>query len=148
MYAQMYALQKNIFPPIYRHQRGISSKMYAQKPSCAYIFFIIIIETFIKILTFICTIQKIFVPLPRQTQKYTTMSYMQMAQLDVLNLLKGISTEGDYIDFRNMLARYFADKAQKQIDALWDNGTINEQTIEAWGNERMRTPYRYAIHRA
>ena len=25
------------------------------------------------------------------------MSYMQMAQLDVLNLVKGIQTEGDYI---------------------------------------------------
>ena len=77
-----------------------------------------------------------------------TMSYIQMAQLDVLNLLKGINTERDYADFRNMLARYFADKAQKQIDALWDNGTINEQTIEQWGNERMRTPYRYAVHRS
>lgn len=75
------------------------------------------------------------------------MSYTQMAQLDVLNLLKGINTERDYIDFRNMLARYFADKAQKQIDTLWDNGTIDEKTVEEWGNERMRTPYRYAIHR-
>ena len=44
-----------------------------------------------------------------------------------------------------MYAHYFADKAQKQIDALWENGTINEQTIEAWGNERMRTPYRHAV---
>ena len=74
------------------------------------------------------------------------MSYVQMAQLDVLNLLKGIKTESDYADFRNMLARYFADKAQKQIDAMWDEGKINEQTIEEWGNERMRTPYRYAVH--
>ena len=65
-----------------------------------------------------------------------------MAQLDVLNLIKGINTEADYSDFRNMLARYFADKAQKQIDALWDNGTINEQVVENWGKERMRTPYR------
>ena len=63
-------------------------------------------------------------------------------------LLKGIRTEADYADFRDMLARYFADKAQKQIDALWEDGTINEQTIEAWGNERMRTPYRYAVHRS
>ena len=76
------------------------------------------------------------------------MSYMQMAQLDVLNLLNGIHTENDYVDFRNMLARYFAAKAQKQIDALWDKGVINEQIIEDWGNERMRTPYRYAIHRS
>lgn len=45
---------------------------------------------------------------------------MQMAQLDVLNL----------------------------IDAIWDNGAINEQTIEAWGNEHMRTPYRYEVHRS
>jgi hypothetical protein len=63
---------------------------------------------------------------------------MQMAQLDVLNLVRGIRTEADYIDFRDMLARYFADKAQAQIDALWDNGTINDQVIEAWGQERMR----------
>ena len=76
------------------------------------------------------------------------MSYTQMAQLDVLNLVRGINTESEYADFRNMLARYFADKAQKQIDALWDNGTINEQVIENWGKERMRTPYRYAVHRS
>ena len=76
------------------------------------------------------------------------MSYIQMAQLDVLNLVRGMQSEEDYVDFRNMLARYFADKAQKQIDALWENGTINEQTIKQWGNERMRTPYRYAIHRS
>ena len=76
------------------------------------------------------------------------MSYTQMAQLDVLNLVRGINTESEYADFRNMLARYFAGKAQKQIDALWDNGTINEQVVENWGKERMRTPYRYAVHRS
>lgn len=32
------------------------------------------------------------------------MSYMQMAQLDVFHLLKGINTENDYVDFCNMLA--------------------------------------------
>ena len=84
----------------------------------------------------------------RKIKTTAVMSYMQMAQLDVLNLLKGIKTDAEYADFRNMLARYFADKAQKEIDALWDNGTSNEQTIEAWGNERMRTPYRYAVHRS
>lgn len=75
------------------------------------------------------------------------MSYMQMAKLDVLNVLRGIESEADYVDFRNMLARYFADKAQKQIDALWDNGSINEQTVEAWGKEHMRTPYRCRVYR-
>ena len=46
------------------------------------------------------------------------------------------------------LARYFADKAQKAIDALWDEGVINEKTIEEWGKEHMRTPYHYEAHRS
>ena len=72
------------------------------------------------------------------------MSYAQMAQLDVLNALNGIKTEAEYLDFRNALAHYFAHKAQVAIDALWDNGRINEQTIDSWGKEHMRTPYRHA----
>lgn len=27
---------------------------------------------------------------------------------------------------------------QKAIDALWDEGKINEETIEEWGKEHMR----------
>lgn len=76
------------------------------------------------------------------------MSYNEMAKLDVLNVIRGIKSEADYNDFRNLLARYFADKAQKAIDALWENGTITEGTIEEWGNTKMRTTYRYALHRS
>lgn len=71
-----------------------------------------------------------------------------MAQLDVLNVVRGIKTDADYMDFRNLLARYFADKAQKTIDAMWDSGKITEETIEEWGNTKMRTPYRYALRRS
>ena len=41
----------------------------------------------------------------------------------------------------------FAQKAQKAIDALWDNGVINGDTIEEWGEEHMRTPYQYEENR-
>lgn len=44
--------------------------------------------------------------------------------------------------------RLFAEKAQKAIDAMWDEGQIDDQTIERWGKEHMRTPYRHALHRA
>ena len=45
-------------------------------------------------------------------------------------------------------AHYFALKAQKAIDKLWDEGVINEETIEQWGEEHMRTPYGYEAHRS
>jgi len=51
-------------------------------------------------------------------------------------------------EFKNLLAHYFAQKAQKGIDALWDEGSISEQTIEQWGTEHMRTPYTYEAHRS
>ena len=75
------------------------------------------------------------------------MSYSQMAQLELLNVLNSISSEAELNEFKNLLAHYFAQKAQKAIDALWDEGVINEQTIEQWGAEHMRTPYRYAANR-
>lgn len=76
------------------------------------------------------------------------MSYSQMAQLDLLNALNNINSEAELNEFKNLLAQYFAQKAQKGIDKLWDEGVINEQTIEQWGAEHMRTPYGYASHRS
>ena len=75
------------------------------------------------------------------------MSYSQMAQLELLNALNNISSEAELNEFKDLVARYFAEKAQKAIDALWDEGVINEETIEQWGAEHMRTPYGYETHR-
>ena len=75
------------------------------------------------------------------------MSYTQMAQLELFNALNSIKSESDLNEFKDLLAHYFAQKAQKEIDALWDEGVINEDTINRWGSEHMRTPYRYASNR-
>lgn len=69
------------------------------------------------------------------------MSYEQLAKLEVLNAVSGIRSKEELDEFKNMLAHYFAQKAQRAIDALWDKGDIDEQTIENWGNEHMRTAY-------
>ncbi|MCR5192628.1 MAG: hypothetical protein K6D59_04920 [Bacteroidales bacterium] len=75
------------------------------------------------------------------------MSYTQIAQMELFNALNGIKSEADLNEFKDLVAHFFAMKAQKAIDALWDNGTINEDTINQWGSEHMRTPYRYASNR-
>ena len=76
------------------------------------------------------------------------MSYSQIAQLELLNALNSINSEAELNECKNLLAHYFAQKAQKAIDALWDEGVINEQTIEQWGAEHMRTPYDYETRRS
>ena len=69
------------------------------------------------------------------------MSYEQQARLEVLSAVSVIHSVSELNEFKNVIAHYFAMKAQKAIDKLWDNGTISNATIEAWGNEHMRTPY-------
>ena len=76
------------------------------------------------------------------------MSYSQMAQLELMNAVSSIHSEVELNEFKSLLAHYFAQKAQKAIDALWDEGVINESTIQQWGQEHMRTPYRYAANRS
>lgn len=71
------------------------------------------------------------------------MSYSRIAQLELLDALNSINSEDELNEFKNVLAHYFAQKAQKAIDALWDEGVISEETIEQWGKEHMRTPYGY-----
>jgi hypothetical protein len=76
------------------------------------------------------------------------MSYSEMAHLEMMNALNNIQSEADLNEFRDLVAQFFARKAQKAIDALWDEGTINEETIEQWGSEHMRTPYHHASRRS
>lgn len=75
------------------------------------------------------------------------MSYNEIAQLELMNAINSINSELELKEFRDMLAHYFANKAQKAIDALWNQGTINNETIEEWGEEHMRTPYQYETNR-
>ena len=75
------------------------------------------------------------------------MSYTQIAQLELLNALKNIESESDLNEFKDLVAHFFAQKAQKAIDALYEQGTITDETISQWGSEHMRTPYRYATSR-
>ena len=76
------------------------------------------------------------------------MSYLQLARLELLNALSNINSEAELIEFKNLVAHYFAQKAQKAIDKMWDEGKIDADTIEQWGSEHMRTPYSYETHRS
>ena len=75
------------------------------------------------------------------------MSYAQLAQLELLNAIKNINSEADLNEFKDLIARFFAEKAQKAIDNLWEQGVINNENINQWGAEHMRTPYRHETNR-
>ena len=63
------------------------------------------------------------------------------AQLEILNLMSYVESEAMLNEIRDMLSRYFAEKAQQEIDKLWEEGTINDVVVEGRKTEHMRTPY-------
>ncbi len=67
---------------------------------------------------------------------------MNAAQIELLNSVAYLDKEEDLRELKNTLARFFAKLADKELDRLWEEGVINEEVIEQWGHEHMRTPYR------
>lgn len=63
------------------------------------------------------------------------------AQLEILDLMSYVENEDTLNEIKDMLSRYFAQKAERAIDELWDNGQLNDSVMERWKNEHLRTPY-------
>ena len=63
------------------------------------------------------------------------------AQLQILDLMSYVESEDTLNEIKDMLSNYFAQKAEKAIDKLWESGKLNDNTIEEWKHEHMRTPY-------
>ena len=63
-------------------------------------------------------------------------------QIEMLELVARVSSEVEMQDIRRMLGQYFAKRAEDAIDRLWDEGVLNDNVMEKWKSEHMRTPYK------
>lgn len=64
------------------------------------------------------------------------------AQQQLLEMMSFVKSEKVLADLKQVISDYFASQAQAEIDRLWDEGEITLDTIEQWGKEHMRTPYK------
>jgi hypothetical protein len=63
-------------------------------------------------------------------------------QIEMLELVSRVSSEVEMQDIRRLLGQYFAKRAEDAIDRLWDDGVLNDNVMEEWKSEHMRTPYK------
>lgn len=63
-------------------------------------------------------------------------------QIEMLEMVSRVTSEVEMQDIRRMLGQYFAKRAEDALDRLWDEGTLNDEVMEEWKNEHMRTPYK------
>ena len=67
---------------------------------------------------------------------------LNAAQIELLNSVAHIDSEEDLRELKHALSMFFAKLAARELDRLWDEGVINDEVIEEWAHEHMRTPYR------
>ena len=61
-------------------------------------------------------------------------------QIELLKLYPYSVSENELRDIRKILADYFAQKIDSEMNQLWEKNDWNDQTIESWKSEHLRTP--------
>ena len=66
---------------------------------------------------------------------------MSNLQLELLKLYATNISDSQLQDIKRLLAIYFAELIDRDLSILWEEKGWNDQTIEMWKHERLRTPY-------
>jgi len=63
-------------------------------------------------------------------------------QRELLKLYANDVSESSLLEIKQILARYFADKATEAMDEVWEEKSLTEQDMFDWTNEHNRAENR------
>ena len=63
------------------------------------------------------------------------------AQIEVLNAMSYLRTDEELKDLKQALSNFFFERADKEMERLWEEGVWNEKTLEDLKTAHYRTPY-------
>ena len=74
--------------------------------------------------------------------KEKNMRYSEIAQMELMNAAANITSQEELDSLRMTLSLFFAERAQKAIDKMWDEGTFDQAKLDELRGQHLRTPYR------
>ena len=69
-------------------------------------------------------------------------TFSDAAQMELLHAIKNIQTEDELNELKLALSHFFARKAQKELDELWNSGVLDQNKLDELRKQHLRTPYR------
>ena len=66
---------------------------------------------------------------------------LNQAQREVLNVMSCLGKDDDLSELKKLLVSFLNERLQRELDILWDNGSLDEKKLEALRHEHLRTPY-------
>ena len=70
------------------------------------------------------------------------MTFSQIAQLELMNAAANVNSQEDLDALKLTLSLFFAEKAQREIDQMWEDGTLDQSKLDELRGQHLRTPYR------
>lgn len=67
---------------------------------------------------------------------------LNQSQMMILESFAGAQDEQEVNDLMDVLRNYYAQRLEKEMQRLWDDGTLNEEKLDQLRGEHLRTPYR------
>lgn len=64
------------------------------------------------------------------------------AQIEMLHAMASIETEEELYELKLALSKFFAQRAQKELDKLWEKGTLDQKELDKLRKQHLRPPYR------
>jgi len=59
-------------------------------------------------------------------------------QIELLKLFQYDLPDSQLIEIKNLLVKYFAEKATTEMDKLWDENNWDNNLMDEWANDHLR----------
>ena len=63
-------------------------------------------------------------------------------QMELLSAMSGLNSQEDLLSLKRFLVAFFAQRVDAGMDALWDNGQWNDQTLRDLSTAHSRIAYK------
>ncbi len=66
---------------------------------------------------------------------------LNQAQMQILDMMSFVKTPEALKDLKQVISDYFAQKADAEMNKMWNDGILTEERIESFRHLHERTPY-------
>ena len=70
-----------------------------------------------------------------------TRTVFSPAQVELLNAVASLKSDEEVNALRHAISEFFADRADKEMERLWQSGLWNEDKLKELRHSHYRTPY-------
>ena len=66
---------------------------------------------------------------------------LNQAQMQILDMMSFVKTPEALKDLKQVISDYFAQKADAEMNKMWNDGILTEERVESFRHLHERTPY-------